>query len=144
MTGILTATVLQLQTSVFGSPTRKQNRAPPELYKAPAPAINKTTPPETERSQLVARGRLAPPTPRPDAAPVNGSVVQLGAFRDEQQAEAAWKMISARSPSVASMEKLIVRFPGGFRLRAKVVSFGEAKGSCNAIKASGQDCFVVR
>jgi len=84
----------------------------------------------------------AVPEPKPSGAP--GTVVQLGAFANQAQAERAWTALSARFPSVAAMTKLIVPFPGGIRLRASAASPAEAKQACQALKAAGENCFVAQ
>lgn len=74
----------------------------------------------------------------------SGSVVQLGAFANQAQAERAWTALSARFPSVAAMSKLIVPFTGGIRLRAAAPSPAEAKQLCQMLKAAGENCFVAQ
>jgi hypothetical protein len=84
----------------------------------------------------------AAPEPKPTGAV--GSVIQLGAFQNQAQAERAWSALSARFPSVAGMSKLIVPFPGGIRLRASAASPAEARQACQALKAAGENCFVAQ
>ena len=89
-------------------------------------------------------------TPVPEPAPElkatggNGSVVQLGAFANQAQAERAWTALSARFPSVAGLGKMIVPFSGGIRLRAGAASPAEAKQVCQTLKAAGENCFVAQ
>jgi cell division septation protein DedD len=88
---------------------------------------------------------VAPPAaaqPKPTGAA--GSVIQLGAFANQAQAERAWTALSARFPSIAAMNKIIVPFPGGIRLRAGAGSPGEAKQACDMLKAAGENCFVAQ
>ncbi len=88
----------------------------------------------------------ANPTPAPEIKPSGppGSVVQLGAFANQAQAERGWKALSDRFPSVAAMNKLIVPFSGGIRLRASAASPAEAKEVCATLKAAGENCFVAQ
>ncbi len=92
----------------------------------------------------------APPAAVPEAETPSkptggqGSVVQLGAFANKAQAERAWTALSARFPSVAAMNKMIVPFPGGIRLRAAASSPGDAKAVCDTLKAAGENCFVAQ
>ena len=72
-----------------------------------------------------------------------GSVIQLGAFANRAQAERAWTALSARFPSVAAMNKLIIPFSGGIRLRAAAPSPAEARQVCQALKVAGENCFVA-
>jgi hypothetical protein len=71
-------------------------------------------------------------------------VIQLGAFSNQAQAERAWAALSARFPSIAGMNKLIVPFPGGIRLRAAAASPADAKQACQALKVAGENCFVAQ
>jgi cell division septation protein DedD len=71
-------------------------------------------------------------------------VIQLGAFANQAQAERAWTALSARFPSVGAMNKLIVPFQGGIRLRASAASAADAKAACQTLKAAGENCFVAQ
>jgi type IV secretory pathway VirB10-like protein len=84
------------------------------------------------------------PAPEPQSAGGSGSVVQLGAFANQAQAERAWTALSARFPSVAGLSKMIVPFTGGIRLRAGATSPADAKQVCQTLKAAGENCFVAR
>jgi len=86
-------------------------------------------------------------SPKPEPVPptvAHGSVIQLGAFANQAQAERAWTALSSRFPSIGSMGKLIVPFPGGIRLRATAASPAEAKQACQTLKAAGENCFVAQ
>jgi hypothetical protein len=98
----------------------------------PAP---KTVPPSEVK-------KPAAPEPKPTGAP--GSVIQIGAFANQAQAERAWAALSARFPKIAAMNKLIVPFPGGIRLRAAAASPADAKQACQMLKAAGENCFVAQ
>jgi hypothetical protein len=101
--------------------------APPKAdAKAPAPAA-------------------AAPVPEPQAKATGGagSVIQLGAFANRTQAERAWTALSARFPGVAAMNKMIVPFAKGIRLRAGAASAADAKQACDTLKAAGENCFVA-
>ena len=83
-----------------------------------------------------------------DAAPAaptggSGSVIQLGAFANRAQAERAWSALSARFPTIAAMNKMIVPFSGGIRLRAGAPSSAEARQACQMLKVAGENCFVA-
>jgi len=84
------------------------------------------------------------PAPAP-AAPTgaSGSVIQLGAYKNAAQAERAWTALSSRFPSVAAMNKLVVPFSGGFRLRAGAASPAAARQACQALRVAGENCFVA-
>ena len=90
----------------------------------------------------------ATPAPAPAAEAKSsggtGSVIQLGAFQNQAQAERAWTALSARFPTIAAMTKMIVPFPGGIRLRAATASPADARQACQTLKAAGENCFVAR
>ena len=82
--------------------------------------------------------------PAPAATGAKGSVIQLGAFQNRAQAERAWTALSARFPNIGSMNKLVVPFSGGIRLRAGAASRAAAREACQALKAAGENCFVAQ
>jgi cell division septation protein DedD len=107
----------------------------------PAPAKD-----ATESGTAPAAASPTPPAQaaQPKATGGAGSVIQLGAFANRTQAERAWTALSARFSNIAAMDKMIVPFPGGIRLRAGASSPGEAKQACDALKAAGENCFVAQ
>ena len=82
------------------------------------------------------------PAPKPSGAP--GTVVQLGAFANQAQAERAWTALSSRFPSVAALSKMVVPFPGGIRLRGSAASPADAKQVCQTLRSAGENCFVAQ
>ena len=86
---------------------------------------------------------VKPPEPEPAATGGKGSVIQLGAFANRAQAERAWSALAARFPSVAAMNKMVVPFSGGIRLRAAASSPAAARDACQALKVAGENCFVA-
>jgi hypothetical protein len=119
----------QLDTSKLG---KEAVAAPPE---------------EAEPKHLPSNETKTPvATPVPDANPVgaSGSVIQLGAFANRAQAERAWTALSARFPNIAALNKMIVPFPGGIRLRAAAASPADARQACQTLKSAGENCFVAR
>jgi hypothetical protein len=111
-----------------------------DLSKVPEAPVAKPKP----EPKAVEPAAAKPPAPEPKPSGAPGTVVQLGAFANQAQAERAWTALSARFPSVAAMTKLIVPFPGGIRLRASASSPAEAKQACQALKAAGENCFVAQ
>ena len=99
---------------------------------------------------------VAPPKPEPKAAeptkgepPVaptggSGSVIQHGFFDNQAQAERACSALSARFPSIAAMNKIIVPYSNGIRLRAGAASPADARQACRTLQAAGEKCFVAR
>ncbi|MEO8454381.1 MAG: SPOR domain-containing protein [Sphingomicrobium sp.] len=116
-----------------------------DLSKVPETPVSK--PPKVEPTPGLSAPAKAPAKPapveeKPTGAP--GSVIQLGAFANQAQAERAWSALSARFASIAAMNKLVIPFSGGIRLRAAAASPAEAKQACQALKAAGENCFVAR
>lgn len=114
------------------------NAMPEEPVAKPPADEPKRLPPNETREPLPATG-----TPPPVPGSAGGSVIQLGAFQNQAQAERAWNALSARFPGIAAMNKLIVPFSGGIRLRAAAASPAEARAACQALKAAGEKCFLA-
>jgi len=115
------------------------NKMPETAVAKPPKEQPKTLPPNETKTPLPAQT-----TPEPKATGGSGSVVQLGAFANQAQAERAWAALSARFPSVAGLSKMIVPFSGGIRLRAGAASPADAKQVCQTLKAAGENCFVAQ
>jgi hypothetical protein len=117
----------------------------PEAPVAKPPKVEVPAPPQPGFSSGAKTPPKAETTPEPAPPTVpHGSVIQLGAFANQAQAERAWTALSSRFPSIGSMGKLIVPFSGGIRLRATATSPAEAKQACAALKAAGENCFVAQ
>jgi len=118
-----------------------------QLDKSKLPQAAAVKPPEEKTSAAQPEPAKTPvAAPEAPAKPTGGtgSVIQLGAFANKAQAERAWTALSARFPSIAAMNKMIVPFPGGMRLRAGAASAGDAKQACDTLKAAGENCFVAQ
>jgi len=109
------------------------NKMPEAPVAKPVKEEPKTLPPNEKKEAV-------PAEPKPSGAP--GSVIQLGAFANQAQAERAWTALSTRFPSVAALNKMIVPFSGGIRLRAGAASPAAAKQVCVTLRAAGENCFV--
>lgn len=108
----------------------------------PAPEGEPKRLPPNETKEPVAP---EPPKPAPPPAPgAKGTVIQLGAYGSTAKAETAWRLLSSRFPAVASLNKIIVPYSGGFRLRASAGSPAEAQAACRAVTAGGENCFVAQ
>jgi len=116
------------------------NKLPETAIAKPPKEQPKTLPPNETKTPLPAE--KVPQQQKP-AAP-SGSVVQLGAFANQAQAERAWTALSERFPSIAALNKMIVPFSGGIRLRAGAASPADAKQVCQTLKAAGENCFVAQ
>jgi hypothetical protein len=115
-----------------------------DTSKLPQGAVAK---PPQEQPKAAAEPPKAEPAaqaPAPKVTGAAGSVIQLGAFANQAQAERAWTALSARFPSIAAMNKMIVPFAHGIRLRAAAGSAADAKQACDTLKAAGENCFVAQ
>jgi len=115
------------------------SKVPEEPVATPPKEEPKRLPPNETKEPLPAEG-----TPPPRPAGASGSVIQLGFFDNQAQAERAWAALSARFPSIAGMNKLIVPYSGGIRLRAAAPSPAEARQACQTLKVAGEKCFVAQ
>jgi hypothetical protein len=107
---------------------------------AEAPPAKPADEPKTkpaEKPEPVAEDKPATP------AGASGSVIQLGAYKNPAQAERAWTALASRFPEIARLDKLVVPFSGGIRLRAGASSPADARAACAALKAGGENCFVA-
>jgi cell division septation protein DedD len=112
-----------------------------DLSKVPEEAA---TPPKPEPKPAVEKPTTSEAAPPPAATGGSGSVIQLGAFQNQAQAERAWSALTARFAAIKAMNKMIVPFSGGIRLRAGAASPAEAKQVCQTLKAAGENCFVAQ
>jgi hypothetical protein len=115
-----------------------------DLNKLPEAPVAKPAP--AQPNQPAAAEAKPTIATQPEAKPTGGtgSVVQLGAFANQAQAERAWTALSARFPSVAALSKMVVPFSGGIRLRAAAGSPADAKQVCQTLRAAGENCFVAQ
>ena len=126
------------------APVAKPQKAQPQAPTAPqpdakAPAAGE---PKAEPKIEPKAGSKTEVEAKPTGG--SGSVVQLGAFANQAQAERAWTALSTRFSGVAALDKMIVPFSGGIRLRAVAASPADAKQLCQTLKAAGENCFVAQ
>lgn len=119
-----------------------------DMTKTPEEPVARPKPPEPKPEPAAAAEPAKPPKPvaaepEPVATGGKGSVIQLGAFANRAQAERAWTALAARFPSVAAMNKMVIPFSGGIRLRAAAASPADAKAACQSLKVAGENCFVA-
>ena len=135
-------------------PTPPRQLAPPPAAAAPQPvrppqAAAPVPAPQPPPAQTAAR--TPPATPPARSAPVAGPTyrVQLGAFRSDAAANQAWVALQARlgaplgglRPTVLEASTSAGTF---YRLQAgPLASRDSAVQTCSAIKAGGNDCFIV-
>lgn len=113
----------------------------------PKPAPVEEAPPKRLPSNEEKVPADEPAAPAAPSGPA-GSTVQLGAYDNPAQAEAAWKALSGRFSAIAAMNKSVIPFTAkgrtGYRLRAGAPSPADAQRACQLLKVAGEDCFVVR
>lgn len=91
--------------------------------------------------------RVTAPAQRSPGPSANSSVIQLGAFPAEAEANAAWARLSKRfnylAPLGKSVEKAKVEEKTVFRLRVNAGSNGQARELCGKLRAAGEACFLA-
>jgi hypothetical protein len=91
--------------------------------------------------------RATAPAQKSPGASANSSVIQLGAFPNEAEANTAWARLSKRFNYVAplgkSIEKADVNGKTVYRLRVNAGSNGQARELCGKLKAAGEACFLA-
>ena len=117
-----------------------------DLGGTPEESVTRGTPaPQPDEADKPAAETPAPPVEeKPAPSGVSGSVIQLGAYKSQTQAQRGWDALSARFPQLSGLTKMIVPYPGGFRLRAAAASPGAASDACKAVQAGGGNCFVAK
>ncbi len=106
--------------------------------------------PVATASVPVSGGKLvAPPPARPVAgkglAAPEGSLVQLGSFNSEAQANAAWTSLAKRFAYLSALSKTVIPAQVNgttfYRLRANA---GDQAGTiCSKLKIAGENCLLV-
>lgn len=137
--------------TAYATSAGEQPDAVLDLSKLPETALARPQPaPAEETPAKPSPGNERKVSVEEPAAPAGpaGSTIQLGAYDNQAQAEAAWKSLSGRFSAVAAMNKIVVPFSvngrTGYRLRAGAASPAEAQRACQLLKVAGDDCFVVR
>lgn len=135
-----------------------------EITKAPAekPEVVAPKPAETKSAAAKAPPSVAkpvetaklppPPAAKESAAPVAGGayVLQIGAYKSQSDADAAWKTFKGKHPMAASYSENVQKADlgakgtwyrlrmGGFADKAAAASF------CDKLKADGGSCLVAK
>ena len=138
-------------TGVVLAPEEKVVLRPPP--QAPAEAVRKDIQPRPVRPVNFTAPRLVPvpqPSLRPamDQAGTGGSQIQLGAWRSEAEARAAWeraKIVAGTVLDGLASQILMVDLPGRgrfFRLRVHLEG-GKSSAVCASLTAKGVACISV-
>ena len=128
--------------------------APVEGTRAPAPAPTATMVGTSKATVAVpaSGGKLeakAPSAVVPAVAPGAGagSLIQLGAFPDQQGADAAWARLSKKFPVLAPLGKSVQRGDSNgkivYRLRVNAGSNSQAREICTKLQAASERCYVA-
>jgi len=108
----------------------------------PEPARTAPSEPRPKAAEPAGRPATAEPAPAPTGG--SGSIIQLGAYRSSAQAQRGWDALSARFPVLTELNRMIVPFSGGYRLRAGAASPEQARQVCQTLKVAGENCFVAQ
>lgn len=114
-----------------------------QLNVSAIPEQPKAEPKPKEEPKAAAEAPKAEEPAAPKPSGPSGSVIQLGAYKNEAQAERAWTLLSSRFSSLGGTSKMVVPFSGGYRLRASASSPADARQICQALRAGGENCFVA-
>jgi hypothetical protein len=113
---------------------------------AKTPAAGETAPTVTP-STAAPKAAPAPAAPL-SAAPGGEHAVQLGAYRSEASAMAAWKKLQGKYAELKSLQPRYVRSRSHaktvYRLQAVVASSARAKELCGKLKRHAQPCVVAK
>ncbi len=116
-------------------------QSPPKPIVVPAP---KAPPAETAATPTAAPAETLKPT-------ASGSyLLQIGAYKSEEEATAAWKSYQAKHPVVGGYESDIKKVDLGDKgvwYRLRVGSFDDktaAAALCDKLKADGGNCFLAK
>ena len=85
---------------------------------------------------------------KPAAAASGDAMVQLGAYRSEDEANANWEKMHLKQKELSDKTPLVVKADLGekgiyYRLRVGGLSPANAKSLCSALSAKGQACILV-
>lgn len=126
-------------------PSLTETRPPPVVEK-PAPTVSK--PPETETPAAT------PPAPAPAvktaSAGTGAFVLQIGAYKSQADATAAWRSYQAKHPVVAGSASDVMKVDLGAKgtwYRLRIGSFDSkaaAAAMCQKLKADGGDCLTAK
>lgn len=130
---------------------KAQAQLAPELPAAP-PAAPAVVPPAAP--PVAPAAATAEPAPQVAALPdakTGGFVVQLAALRTKEAAPPAWARLQKAHPALLGSRELTVQMVDlgdrGIFYRVQAGFFADragARDTCNALKARGQDCLVVK
>ncbi|HEX4292863.1 MAG TPA: SPOR domain-containing protein [Rhizomicrobium sp.] len=135
--------VVAAKPPVVAPPTPK----PAPVEAKPAPVAVAPPPPVVKPAPAVVK----PPVVTPAATPVaaGGSLLQIGAYKSEADANAAWRDYKAKHPAAAGLSTDIKQVDLGakgtwYRLRIVAGSKSDAASLCDKLKADGAACIPTK
>ena len=121
----------------------------------PAPVVVQTPPPQAVSTPPAPPVAVAPKpaevAPKPEAAASSGSYeLQIGAYKSQDEAEAAWKAYKAKHPSAAAYSEDVRKVDLGDKgiwYRSRIGPFSDkaaANDACDKLKADGGACMLAK
>ena len=108
--------------------------------------------PTPARTQMPTAASTTAPTPAPipkpaaSPEPARGTLVQVGAYSQREQAQDGWRTLTRQTTHLDGVKYRIVRGQADigtvYRLQATMGSRGEASALCSALKGDGLACQV--
>jgi cell division protein FtsN len=122
------------------------------------PTVTASVPAETPKAVATAAPTPLSPTrapvaetPKPAAAPSSGAyALQIGAYKSQAEADAAWKSYAAKHPIAGGYSEDVRKADlsdKGTWYRLRIGSFGDkaaATAFCDKLKADGGNCFLAK
>jgi len=147
------APVAKAAPSEAPKPSAKATHAPaalaeqaPEAVAPPAPEA----PPAAAATPAPAPVQTSPPAASATAAAGKGYLLQIGAYKSQAEADAAWRTFQATHPAAAGYGSDVKKADLGakgiwYRLRLGAFADKDAAGAvCTKLKAEGASCFLAR
>jgi cell division protein FtsN len=115
----------------------------------PAPVVTQTA--SAPPTPIVAPPKPAEAAPKPEAATTGGAyVLQIGAYKSQDDADAAWKAYQAKHPVAAGYSEDVRKADLGDKgiwYRLRIGSFADkadATALCEKLKANGGACMLAK
>lgn len=117
--------------------------------KAPANKANTTVQLPPQKPGAIRPTTVATRAPTQKAAPAGGWAIQIGAFGNKKQTDAALKTAASKLPTLADFDGIVVPGKNGngraiYRARFIGLTEKEAARACTTLKKGGGDCLAMR
>jgi outer membrane biosynthesis protein TonB len=122
---------------------------PAPVVAKPAPVAVVTPPPVAKPTPAPVKPPVDTPAATPAPAAAGGSLLQLGSYKSEADANTAWKDYKAKHPAVAGLSpdfKTVDLGAKGTWVRLRVVAGGKSEAAtlCDKLKAEGGACIPTK